>query len=87
LRPFNGHHCQLPALTAAGRRTPEYREWLNYVAGLFAHEQARATADPLLVVVELGHAAPAYRLSGFPDTWRDVVAVATDLRRLWRKSL
>lgn len=87
LRPFNGHHCQLPALTAAGRRTPEYRDWLNYVAGLFAHEQARPTADPLLVVAELGHAAPAYRLSGFPDTWRDVVAVATDLRRRWRESL
>ncbi len=87
LRPFNGHHCQLPALTTAGRRTPEYRDWLKYVAGLFAHEQARPTADPLLVVVELGHAAPAYRLSGFPDTWSDVVAVATDLRRQWREIL
>ena len=24
LRPFNGHHCQLPALTPGGKRTPEY---------------------------------------------------------------
>jgi hypothetical protein len=36
-----------------------------------------------LVVVEMGHAAPAYRLSGFPDTWRDVRRVAADLRSLW----
>ena len=84
LRPFNGHHCQLPALTPEGRRTPEYRDWLTYVGALFATERARATAAPCHVVVELGHDAPAYRLSGFPDTWRDAVAVAADLRRLWR---
>lgn len=84
LRPFNGHHCQLPALTPSGRRTPEYRDWLGYVAELFAHERARPTRAPLLVVVEIGHAAPAYRLSGFPDTWRDACAVGADLRRLWR---
>ncbi len=85
LRPFNGHHCQLPALTPGGRRTPEYRDWLGYIAQLFAHERARPTAQPLLVVAELGHAAPAYRLSGFPDTWRDAKTVAADLRRLWRR--
>jgi hypothetical protein len=86
LRPFNGHHCQLPALTPGGRRTPEYRDWLNYVEGLFAHERKRPTRQPVAVVVELGHAAPAYRLSGFPDTWCDAMAVAADLRRLWRKN-
>jgi hypothetical protein len=87
LRPFNGHHCQLPALTAGGRRTPEYRDWLHYVDGLFAYEHARPTTEPMLVVIELGHAAPGgYRLSGFPDTWRDVVAVAADLRRRWKNS-
>lgn len=84
LRPFNGHHAQLPALTAVGRRTTEYRHWLDYAAALLAHECARATAEPLPIVVELGHAAPAYRLASFPDTWRDARAVATDLRRLWR---
>ncbi|SDS48760.1 hypothetical protein [Opitutus sp. GAS368] len=86
LRPFNGHHCQLPALDAAGRRTPEYRDWLRYAAALLAHERDRPTsAGPLMVVAEVGHAVPAYRLSGFPDTWRDTVKVAADLRRLWRR--
>lgn len=86
LRPFNGHHCQLPALDAKGRRTPEYQDWLSYAAELLAHERGRpSSAGPLLVVVEIGHAAPAYRLSGFPDTWRDAVKVATDLRRIWKQ--
>ncbi len=84
LRPFNGHHCQLPALTPGGQRTPEYLDWLGYVAELFVHEQRRRTTKPVLVVIEMGHAAPAYRLSGFPDTWRDVQRVATDLRALWQ---
>ena len=85
LRPFNGHHCQLPALTPAGKRTPEYGDWLGYVAELFAHEQRRRTTKPALVVIEIGHEAPAYRLSGFPDTWRDVRRVAADLRILWNQ--
>jgi len=83
LRPFNGHHCQVPALTPGGKRTPEYLDWLGYVAELFGYEQRRRTAKPMLVVVEIGHAAPAYRLSGFPDTWRDARRVAADLRALW----
>ena len=83
LRPFNGHHCQLPALTPGGKRTPEYVDWLGYVTELLAHEQRRRTSRPALVVLEMGHGAPAYRLSGFPDTWRDVRRVAADVRSLW----
>jgi hypothetical protein len=84
LRPFNGHHCQIPALDARGRRTPEYRRWLNYANSLLAHVAAQPAREPVLIVPELGHAAPAYRLSCFGDTWRDTQAVARDLRAQWR---
>jgi hypothetical protein len=84
LRPFNGHHCQLPALDSRGRRTPEYVHWLNYTAALLVHLRASSSDAPVLVVPELGNAAPAYGLSCFGDTWRDVQAVAADLRRQWR---
>jgi hypothetical protein len=84
LRPFNGHHCQIPALDAQGRRTPEYRRWLDYSRALLAQVAAQPAHDPVLVVPELGHAAPAYRLSCFGDTWRDAQAVARDLREQWR---
>jgi hypothetical protein len=83
LRPFNGHHCQIPVLTSAGRRTPEYRAWLDYAKLLLAHMRAQSSPNPVLVVPEIGHAAPAYRLSCFPDTWRDVIALTSDLRGLW----
>lgn len=87
LRPFNGHHCQIPVLDRSGRRTPEYRDWQHYAASLFAHLRTRPSNEPVLVVPELGHAAPAYGLSCFGDTWRDAQAVARDLRRQWRAPL
>jgi hypothetical protein len=84
LRPFNGHHCQIPVLDARGRRTPEYRDWQAYSAALFAYLKAQPTTAPVLAVPELGNAAPAYGLSCFGDTWRDAQAAARDLRRQWR---
>ncbi|MCF3650484.1 hypothetical protein [Synoicihabitans lomoniglobus] len=86
LRPFNGHHCQIPVLSATGRRTPEYRDWQNYAAALFHHLRTEPSADPVFVVPELGHDNPAYGLSCFGDTWHDVQTLTRDLRRLWRSS-
>jgi hypothetical protein len=86
LRPFNGHHCQIPVLNAAGRRTPEYRDWLSYSASLLDYLKAQPTTEPVLAVPELGNANPAYGLSCFGDTWRDVQAVVRDLRRQWRQA-
>lgn len=86
LRPFNGHHCQIPVLDARGRRTPEYRDWLVYVRDLFAYLQSQASTEPVLAVPELGNAAPAYGLSCFGDTWRDVLKLNRDLKRLWRET-
>jgi len=84
LRPFNGHHCQIPVLDSRGRRTPEYREWLVYAKALLAHLRSLPGREPVLAVPELGHAAPSYGLSCFGDTWADACAVQRDLRALWR---
>ncbi len=86
LRPFNGHHCQVPVLNAAGRRTPEYRDWLSYSASLLTYLKAQPRTEPVLAVPELGNANPAYGLSCFGDTWRDAQAVARDLRRQWHEA-
>jgi hypothetical protein len=86
LRPFNGHHCQIPVLDASRRQTPEYRDWLEYSASLLAHLHGQPTLAPVLAVPELGNAAPAYGLSCFGDTWRDAQAVARDLRQQWHAS-
>ena len=83
LRPFTGHHCQIPATFDGRRRTPEYEAWADYVRGLFGWLKARGTAQEIVVVPELGNAAPAYGLSCFPDVWTDTQVVGADLRRWW----
>lgn len=86
LRPFNGHHCQIPVLDRNGRFTLEYRDWRRYAAALMAHLHRTPSPAPVRAVPELGHAAPAYGLSCFGDTWRDAQALVRDLRRLWRET-
>lgn len=85
LRPFTGHHCQIPVTSSGRRRTPEYRTWLEFVRELFANLRTGGAEDRI-IVPELGHEAPSYRLSGFPDTWTDTCLAHADLRRLWRES-
>lgn len=86
LRPFNGHHCQIPVLDGKGRRTPEYQDWLVYAEALFRHLRQQPTSAPVIACPEIGNAAPAYGLSCFGDTWKDVLAVERDLRRLWKRA-
>ena len=85
LRPFNGHHCQIPVLFANGRRTPEYKDWLAYATSLLRYLKDQPAETPVLAVPEIGNAAPPYGLSCFPDTWKDVVTVVKDLRHVWAK--
>ena len=83
-RPFNGHHCQVPVLNRAGRFTPEFRAWLKFVRALFSLWRAAAKPDDeLWVVVEQGAAFDGYNLSVFNPPWRDAVACARALRRVW----
>lgn len=87
LRPANGHHAQLPVCSAAGPPTPEYRAWRDGFARPLLHRLATLrSAAPLLAVPELGHAAPSYGLSTHGDTWREVLHVTRDLRRIWRQA-
>lgn len=53
---------------------------------LMAHLHRTSSPAPVRAVPELGHAAPAYGLSCFGDTWRDAQALVRDLRRLWRET-
>lgn len=83
LRPFTGHHCQIPATMDGEHPTPEYHLWGDYLDGLFGWLQANSTQSEICVCPELSNAAPAYGLSCFPDVWRDARYVGADFRRRW----
>ncbi len=87
LRPFNGHHAQIPATNGRGELTVEFRDYLAFVTELFALFQSSAGADEVIYACpENGPAlAGGYALSCFPDVWHDAIRVRDETSRLWAK--
>jgi len=85
LRPFNGHHAQVP-VRVRGRRTPEYREFLAFATEVLRRwRTAPANADGVLrVCPEVGPVAAGYGLSHEDAPWAQAVTLAGDLRAAWR---
>lgn len=82
IRPFNGHHCQIPVSGPENGLSPEFAAWLPFCRSLLA--EWRGGGEPtreFLVVPELGPQASGYGLSCFPDVWSDVCLLANEIRR------
>lgn len=83
-RPFNGHHCQIPALNHKGDFTPEFLHWLPFAEKVIeTWLQAAAPGREMFVCPEQG--PPTYALSVFPNRWKDVQAIRDEVDKLWRK--
>jgi len=85
-RPFNGHHGQIALTDHRGRRTPEYRAWLDFARDLFSAWISAAPRDAQLwAVVEQGSEASGYNLSVFNAPWPEALLCAKDLREIWQE--
>lgn len=88
LRPFNGHHCQVP-VTYRRQLTPEVKSYLKFVRALLSLWQ-RAPGNrnrTLFVCPEMGPVAPAgagYNISGLPSAWSDAMVLRGELAKIWR---
>jgi sugar phosphate isomerase/epimerase len=83
-RPFNGHHCQIPALDRKGNFTPEFLDWLPFAEKVIETWLAAATPErEMFVCPEQG--PPGYALSIFPDRWKDVQAIRDEIGKIWQK--
>jgi len=83
-RPFNGHHCQIPALGHDGKLTPEFKDWLVFADRVIQCWLSAATPGrEMFVCPEQG--APGYDLSVFPDRWEDVQVIRDEVRKVWRR--
>lgn len=68
LRPFNGHHAQIPVTNTGDGETPEFAEWLTFAQNrLQEWTGEHDSADELWLVPELGPVCHGYGLSSFPD--------------------
>ena len=85
-RPFNGHHCQVPALGRGGKFTPEFLDWLEFADQVIAcWLRAAEPGREMFVCPEQG--SGGYFLSVFGDRWKDVQAIRDEVDRVWRKQL
>ena len=87
-RPFNGHHCQIPATDGKGHETPEIKPYLQFIDDLFACWFVGAKGGEVLYVCpEFGPVASGYGLSSFSDPWKDAIYLRARTEALWKKNL
>lgn len=84
-RPFNGHHAQVPILTASGDLTNEVLDWLPFAEAIFACwlKGNQGSEREIFVCPELGPVAGGYALSTFPNRWEETLALKREIDRIW----
>lgn len=87
LRPFNGHHAQIPATNGRGELTGDFRNYLEFAEALLNAWLCCAPKDAVLYICpENGPLAPGgYALEGFPDVWQDAIVVRNEVQRIWKR--
>ena len=85
LRPFNGHHAQVPVLQADRRTlTDEAEEWLRFARELFAVMRTSRLQE-FWVCPEIGPIRGGYGLTCFVPAWDEAVALRGRLVAEWRE--
>ena len=86
LRPFNGHHAQVPALGPGGKLTPEFKDFMVFAEQVFALWFKTATPGREMYVCP-EQIAGGYNLSVFGNLFTDVKAVRSEIANAWRRQL
>jgi hypothetical protein len=87
-RPFNGHHCQIPATDGKGNETPEFKPYLEFLDALIACWLKGAKGGEVIYACpEFGPANSGYGLSAFPNVWKDAILLRERTEALWKANL
>jgi hypothetical protein len=87
LRPFNGHHVQLPLSHGSGERTTEFKDWLPFAEAVLNCwlDGNSQSGREILICPELGPVEGGYALSTFPNSWEDAKLLRDEIDRMWRR--
>jgi sugar phosphate isomerase/epimerase len=87
LRPFNGHHCQVPVTDGRGRVTQEIKDWLPFVEALFrVWRRGKQDGRELFVCPEMGPVRSGYNLHSLPSSWEDAIVLKGLIQKAWTAS-
>jgi len=87
IRPFNGHHCQIPITDGAGNFSPEYEDCRPFIRQAIKHWLAGPRPDNELWIMPEQGCTVGYKLSCFPNIWNDTVALGNDIKQMWAEEL
>ena len=86
-RPFNGHHCQVPATDGKGNETPEFKDYLAFVDAFIACWLKGAKGGEVLYACPEFGPLGGYGISTFPNVWKDAMLLRTKTEALWNANL
>lgn len=87
MRPFNGHHCQIPITDGKGSLSPEFEDIKPFILDVLkCWLSGPRPNNELWVVPELGP-YKGYGLSCFPPIWEDAIVLGNQIRELWNEAL
>ncbi len=86
-RPFNGHHCQVPATDGHGNTTPEIKHYLEFIDALLACWLKGAKGGEVLYVCPEFGPLGGYGISTFPNVWDDAIWLRAETEKLWQKNV
>ncbi len=87
MRPFNGHHCQVPVTNGQGEFSPEYEDMRPFIRQAFDYWLAgERPNNELWVCPELGPKF-GYGISCFPDSWQDAIVLGNDIKKIWSEAI
>lgn len=85
LRPFNGHHCQVPVVVMHGDSTPEIKDWLPFARVLLKGwlEGNQGADREIFACPEIGPVPGGYNLSSGPSSWKQAKMLRSEIERIW----
>ena len=87
-RPFNGHHCQIPATDGKGSETPEFKFYLDFVDALIACWLKGAKGgETVYACPEFGPLPGGYGLTAFPNVWKDAIHLRAKTEEIWKANI
>jgi hypothetical protein len=86
-RPFNGHHCQVPATDGKGNETPEFKDYLDFVDAFIACWFKGAKGGEVLYACPEFGPVGGYGLSVFANVWKDAILLRAKTEAIWQAHL
>jgi hypothetical protein len=87
IRPFNGHHCQIPITDGHGNFSPEYEDCRPFIRQAIRHWLAGPRPGNELWIMPEQGTTGGYKLSCFPNIWNDTVALGKDIQKIWAEQV